>query len=68
MRLFIALNLPGELKARLAAEVLGPLRARLPGVRWVREETLHVTLLFLGERGDAGRKGLGDMLREFAEG
>lgn len=36
-----------------APTALGPLRARLPGVRWAREETLHVTLLFLGERGDA---------------
>lgn len=66
MRLFIALNLPGELKARLAAEVLGPLRARLPGVRWVREETLHVTLLFLGERGDAEADEARAVVREVA--
>lgn len=53
MRLFIALNLPAELRSRVAADVLAPLRGQLPGVRWVREETLHVTLLFLGERNEA---------------
>ncbi|CAA9321155.1 MAG: 2'-5' RNA ligase [uncultured Chloroflexia bacterium] len=53
MRLFIALNLPAELRARIATDVLAPLRAQLPGVRWVREETMHITLAFLGERSAA---------------
>lgn len=53
MRLFIALNLTAELRARIAADVLTPLRAQLPDVRWVREETLHITLAFLGELGEA---------------
>ena len=53
MRLFVALNLPPELRADAwaAAE---PVRATLPaGVSWVREEALHVTLRFLGEQPDA---------------
>ena len=53
MRLFVALNIPDEVRARVASEVLAPLMERLPQVRWVRAETLHVTLAFLGERSDA---------------
>jgi RNA 2',3'-cyclic 3'-phosphodiesterase len=56
VRLFIALNLPTEVRSRVAAEVIAPLQALLPGVRWVREETLHLTLLFLGERDEAGMR------------
>ncbi len=52
MRLFIALNLTAELRAHIATDVLTPLRAQLPDVRWVREETLHITLAFLGERSE----------------
>ena len=50
MRLFLALNLPPDVRAACwaAAE---PVRAALPaGVAWVREESLHVTLRFLGEQ------------------
>jgi 2'-5' RNA ligase len=57
MRLFIALNLPEDVKERLAAEVLAPLRQALPNVRWVRPETLHLTLVFLGDCTDAQRRG-----------
>jgi RNA 2',3'-cyclic 3'-phosphodiesterase len=44
-RLFIALDLPNELRATLAA-------ARIDTETWrpVREEALHVTLAFLGDR------------------
>ena len=52
MRLFVALNLPRDLRAAAwaAAE---PLRVALSaGVAWVREEALHVTLRFLGEQPD----------------
>ncbi len=66
MRLFIALNLPAELRSRIATDVLAPLRARLPGVRWVREETLHVTLLFLGERGETEAHEARAVVREVA--
>jgi RNA 2',3'-cyclic 3'-phosphodiesterase len=50
VRLFIAINLPADVRATAwgAAE---PLRAAIPaGVAWVREEALHVTLRFLGEQ------------------
>ncbi len=52
MRLFIAVNLPREERARLEREA-GALRAaRLP-VRWVATDALHLTLKFLGEVAEA---------------
>jgi 2'-5' RNA ligase len=44
MRLFIALDLPDALKDRLSA-----LKTTLPGATWVRRETYHLTLRFLGD-------------------
>lgn len=48
MRLFVAINLPGDVKDRIwtATE---PLRARGYPVRWVAPESIHLTLKFLGE-------------------
>jgi 2'-5' RNA ligase len=48
VRLFVAVNLPAA-ERRAAYEAAAPLRAgRLP-VKWVGEESIHVTLRFLGE-------------------
>ncbi|MDE2335267.1 MAG: RNA 2',3'-cyclic phosphodiesterase [Rhodospirillales bacterium] len=44
MRLFVALELPWELRERLAA-----LGGGVPGARWVPAENLHLTLRFIGE-------------------
>jgi RNA 2',3'-cyclic 3'-phosphodiesterase len=44
MRLFVALDLPWELRERLAA-----LGGGVPGARWVPAENLHLTLRFIGE-------------------
>lgn len=44
MRLFIAIELPDELKVELAR-----LRAALCGARWVPAGQIHLTLAFLGE-------------------
>lgn len=44
IRLFCALELPTQLRARLVA-----LGGGLPGARWVPEENLHLTLRFIGE-------------------
>ena len=44
MRLFLAIEMPAEVK-----EILSTLRQDIAGVRWVPPEQLHLTLLFLGE-------------------
>ncbi len=44
MRLFVAVDLPWELRERLSG-----LQRGLPGARWVPEENLHLTLRFIGE-------------------
>ncbi|MGE4480298.1 RNA 2',3'-cyclic phosphodiesterase [Acidocella sp.] len=44
MRLFVALDLPWDVK-----EQLSDLSCNLPGARWVPEENFHLTLRFIGE-------------------
>src|SRR5690348_1902389 len=44
MRLFVALELPWELRQRLAFLATG-----IPGARWVPPENYHLTLRFIGE-------------------
>ena len=49
LRLFVALDLPAEAKAALAATV-GQLQSVIPaGVRWVNPAGIHLTLKFLGD-------------------
>lgn len=48
MRLFVAVELPPQVRADLRARAEA-LRDRLPGWRWTPEEQWHVTLAFLGE-------------------
>ncbi|MBI2164648.1 MAG: RNA 2',3'-cyclic phosphodiesterase, partial [candidate division NC10 bacterium] len=48
MRLFVAVNLPSEVRERLAA-VQDRLRRAQADVSWVRAENIHVTLKFLGD-------------------
>lgn len=49
MRLFIALNLPDDLREAIHAAT-APLRTIAPGARWTGAEKLHLTMKFLGER------------------
>ena len=44
MRLFVAVDMPAEVKEKLAS-----LQTAIPGVRWLPAEQLHLTLVFLGE-------------------
>lgn len=48
MRLFIALDIPGEIRKRLA-EYMESVRSYAGDARWARVEGLHVTLKFIGE-------------------
>ena len=44
MRLFVALDLPHDLRQRLSGLGVG-----LPGARWVDPDNYHITLRFIGE-------------------
>ncbi len=48
VRGFVAVLLPDGVRSRLAATAV-ELRARAPGLAWVRAENLHLTLRFLGD-------------------
>ena len=48
MRLFIAIDVPGEIRQRLAA-MQDELRQASSSARWTMAESLHVTLKFIGE-------------------
>jgi RNA 2',3'-cyclic 3'-phosphodiesterase len=52
MRLFIATNFPAVVLRDLNDRAL-KLKPRLPPASWVREETQHLTLAFLGEQPEA---------------
>jgi len=45
MRLFVALDLPWDLRQRVASLANGG----IPGARWVPPENYHITLRFIGE-------------------
>jgi 2'-5' RNA ligase len=47
MRLFVALEIPDETRAKLAG-LIARLRPKCPAVKWVRPEAMHVTLKFIG--------------------
>ena len=51
MRLFIALDIPEEIRERLSAYAQR-LRAFAPGSRWSKPENLHLTLKFIGHVAD----------------
>ncbi len=50
LRLFIAIELPEDVKAALAA-----LRTDIPGAAWVKPNAMHLTLKFLGDGIDERR-------------
>lgn len=52
MRLFIAVDIPAEVRERLS-QYLERVRPLAPDARWARIESLHVTLKFVGEVNDA---------------
>jgi 2'-5' RNA ligase len=58
LRLFIAIELPYDIKKELAA-----LRVDIPGARWVPNDQIHLTLAFLGEVEETG---IGRLTEELA--
>lgn len=52
MRLFVALDLDDNIRSRIARFLEG-VRGFAPGARWVRPDSLHVTLKFIGEQTEA---------------
>lgn len=52
MRLFIALDIPQDVRERISAYV-ERIRSLCPDARWARVDGLHVTLKFIGEIPDA---------------
>jgi len=67
VRLFVAVNLPPELRDAIwaAAE---PARRGAPPVRWVRSEGIHITLKFLGEVSEPGAAAVREALDRSAAG
>ncbi|MEX2393750.1 MAG: RNA 2',3'-cyclic phosphodiesterase [Actinomycetota bacterium] len=53
MRLFVAIDVPEEIKASIESHVVEPLRSKVDGAKWTRPEGRHLTLSFLGEVEDA---------------
>jgi 2'-5' RNA ligase len=47
LRLFVAVDVPDDVRSRLADALRG-CHERVPGARWTRPESWHVTLKFLG--------------------
>jgi len=68
-RLFIAVAIPEEVKAKMA-EAQAELRRALPehGVRWTRREQFHLTLKFLGDVDAARVEALGEAIRAACRG
>jgi RNA 2',3'-cyclic 3'-phosphodiesterase len=62
MRLFVALDIDQQIRDRIAS-FMGDMRGLAPAVRWVRPESLHVTLKFVGERPDSMVKDIENALR-----
>jgi RNA 2',3'-cyclic 3'-phosphodiesterase len=51
MRLFVALDIEEPIRRRIA-DFIGEIRGLAPDARWVRPESLHITLKFIGERSE----------------
>jgi 2'-5' RNA ligase len=63
VRLFVAADLPAELRRRFVSIQEDLASAPLP-IRWVRPDGIHLTLKFLGEVGESRLAGIAAALRE----
>jgi len=62
MRVFVALDLDSAIRRRIQ-DFVNEIRYTAPGVRWMSDESLHVTLKFVGEKPEAVVKGIDTSLR-----
>jgi len=67
VRLFVAVNLPDEVRHALW-EAAAPARRPDPPVRWVRPDGMHLTLKFLGEVEPTRESEIGDAIELAAAG
>ena len=65
MRLFLAVNLPAEVRHAIA-DAAAPLRAAAPSLSWVSEEKVHLTVKFLGEQSESMADRVVAAMREVA--
>jgi 2'-5' RNA ligase len=69
MRLFVALELPGDVRAELV-DLIAELKPFCPGASWARTEGMHVTLKFIGHAirdADAAKLGRARMALEWVK-
>lgn len=62
MRIFIGIDLDDEIRTRIARFLEG-VRGFAPDARWVRPESLHITLKFIGEQKPEQVEAISDRLR-----
>jgi 2'-5' RNA ligase len=65
MRIFIALDITEEIRRRIERFIEG-LQNFAPDVHWVRPESLHVTLKFIGEKSDETVKSIKQALNSIS--
>ena len=62
MRIFIGIDLDDEIRTKIA-RFLDGVRGFAPDARWVRPESLHITLKFIGERKPEQVEAISERLR-----
>ncbi len=65
MRLFIAVNFPGEMRLAIYA-AMEPLRLAAPEIRWMDAPRIHLTMKFLGEHAEGAIAPLSSALADVA--
>lgn len=66
MRLFLAINLPPDLR-RAVWDAASAVRDTLPDVAWVAESKIHLTLKFLGEQPETALAPLAESMRAIGQ-
>ena len=67
MRLFVACSIPSGSKVEID-KYLAPIRPRYPTASWVKGETIHLTLAFIGEQPEERIDAIGKALHQHLDG